>query len=64
MIKKIISVCICIAIITLVFGEGLKKYERAECLAWQAECERFKNVNWYPTSWQTEQCLNYNIELK
>ena len=43
---------------------GSERHEYAECLKWQQEVMRFKNVGWYPQKFQIQQCEQYNIILE
>lgn len=61
---NIIEVLISLVIISIaifIFVTGVGKYERAECLEWQDQKEKFEL--WYATDWQKEQCKQFGIEL-
>lgn len=61
--KTLILIILLIIAMLCLISVGLERHERAECLKWQAEKERFEDVGWYPTFWQREQCQQYNIDL-
>ena len=57
MIKKILRFLGFLFLITgllLIFNEGIKKHERAECLKWQKQAKEIKGFYW--TDWQIKQC--------
>ena len=62
--KTLITIVL-IVVIALFFvrflDAGIKKHERAECLRWQQESQQYEG--WYSSSWQREQCKQFDIGL-
>jgi len=50
------------AFLGFIFSKGLARHEIVECEKWVKQSEEYELF--YSTSWQKEQCLMYNINLK